>query len=827
MVELTEGAVFQRKTLFVEVILPLFIKGAYTYRVPFEWNEQVAPGKRVIVQFGAQRIYAGLIYKITEEAPKRYEAKYVLDILDEEPIINSFQFKLWEWISSYYLCHLGEVMQAALPGVFKLASETLITKGDLSEVDMATVQEKEFLILDALDLVSPLKINDIVKLLGQKTVFPLLKRMFDKKWILISEEISEKYKPKTKAIISLAPEFSDDSGRKSLLDGLNRAPKQQDAVLAFLQLQKSSESVGRKEIMEVSGCSAAIISALVEKGVFLIREQVVSRLGGEDQELSAEFTLSERQQEALDQIKSCFEDKDVVLLHGVTSSGKTEIFIRLIESALAEQGQVLYLLPEIALTTQITERLKLHFGSRLGVYHSRFNDNERAELWSKVLKGTIQVVIGARSSIFLPFNRLNLVIIDEEHETSYKQFDPAPRYHARDTAVFAAHLHGAKVLLGSATPSIESYYNAKSGKYGFVQLKYRFGQSIPPDIRIVDIKEEARKEKMHSYFSEVLLNEMKEALARREQVILFQNRRGHTPLLQCKTCGNIAKCLHCDVSLTLHKSTGKMHCHYCGYAEEIAPLCMACGSSHIESRGFGTERIEEELELLLPDAKIGRLDMDSTKGKYGFQRVLEDFENQNYHVLVGTQMVAKGLDFGNVHVIGIINADNLIHFPEFRAHERAFSLMAQVAGRAGRRQRQGKVIIQTYSPTHRVLTQVVNDDYESLFKEEIHERKTFSYPPFFRLIRIEIKHKQQEISLAAGNRLAFLLKQSLGERVLGPEQPLIARIRNQYLHHITIKIERSGTSLNKIKEFIHQTIQHFGAEKPYKGTRVLIDVDPY
>lgn len=827
MVDLTEGITTQRKTLFVEVILPLFLKGIYTYRVPFEWNDQIARGKRVIVQFGRQRIYSALIYNIVEDPPLRYEAKYILDVLDEAPVVNAFQYKLWDWMSAYYLCSLGEVMQAALPSVLKLASETRIMKDLREDVDREALNEKEFLVLEALDLVPELKVSDIVKLLGQKSVFPLLKRMFDKRLIVISEEISEKFRPKTRTVMVLAEDFQDEEGKRHLLDRLNRAPKQQDAVIAYLQLSKKSDVITKKDLMEAADCSAGILSALVTKGVFDVHEQVVSRLSGKDVDISASFELNAKQQIAFEEINTSFHEKDVVLLHGVTSSGKTQIFIRLIEEIVKRGEQALYLLPEIALTTQITERLRLHFGSALGVYHSRFNDNERAELWEKVLSGDLQIVIGARSSVFLPFQNLGLVVVDEEHETSYKQFDPAPRYHARDTAVYLAHLHQAKVLLGSATPALESYYNAKSEKYGFVQLEERFGTSIPPEITIVDIKEEGRKEQMFSYFSGILLEEIKEAIARKEQVILFQNRRGHTPISQCKTCGNIAKCLHCDVSLTFHKSSGRMHCHYCGYTEDVAQVCLACGSTHMESKGFGTERIEEELEILLPEAKIGRLDLDSTKGKYGFQRVLSDFEDQVYDVLIGTQMVAKGLDFGNVRVIGILNADSLIHFPEFRAFERAFALMAQVAGRAGRRENQGKVIIQTFSPHHRVLEYVVNNDYENMFLTEINERKSFSYPPFYRLIQLEIKHKRQEISLAAAQRLAFLLKQSLGNRVLGPEVPLISRIRNQYIHHITLKIERKGASIQKVKEFIGQTVHFFGAEKAYKGSRIQVDVDPY
>ncbi|HLW50900.1 MAG TPA: primosomal protein N' [Sphingobacteriaceae bacterium] len=824
---MTTGGRMDRKTLFVDVVLPLAIQGTYTYRVPADMADQVEEGRRVIVQFGKNRIYSALIYKIGEKAPERYEAKYILDVMDEEPIVTPEQFRLWEWIADYYLCTLGEVMQAALPAVLKLASETRITKGPEAAGDRDHLHEKEFLILDALDLVPELKVSDVVKLLGQKTVFPILKRMFDKGLVLISEELAPKFRPRRQIYLELAAEFSDEEGKRLLLDSLNKAPKQQDAVLGFLQLRKQSGKITRKAIIESTGVTTQVIRSLIEKEVFVEREELVSRIGGEDVVLTKDFTLNPAQKKALQSLQQSLEEKEVTLLHGVTSSGKTQLYIRLIEDFLATGKQALYLLPEIALTTQITERLRLHFGAKLGVYHSRFNDQERAEIWAKVLKGELQLIIGARSSVFLPFHQLGLVVVDEEHETSYKQFDPAPRYHARDTAIFLGHMHGAKVVLGSATPALESFYNARSGKYGMVQLTRRFGESQFPQIDVVDLKEAARQEQMFSYFSGKLLKAMEEAISNKQQVILFQNRRGHTPVSQCKTCGYIAKCIHCDVSLTYHKSTSKLHCHYCGFMEDPLQICPACGSTHIESKGFGTERLEEELELLLPKARVGRLDLDSAKGKHGFERVLSAFDEHQYDVLIGTQMVAKGLDFGNVSVIGIINADALIHFPEFRAYERAFSLLAQVAGRAGRRDQPGQVIIQTYSPNHRVIQQVVSHDYESMFMTEINERKSFSYPPFFRMIRLEVRHKELAVAKAGAERLVFLFRQQLGERVLGPEQPLVSRIRNQYIESILLKIERQGISIAKVRELIRQTVQHFGTEKVFKSVRVLIDVDPY
>ena len=827
MLEFTAGSPDARVTLFVEVVLPLAISKTYTYRVPAVCNSQVAVGKRVIVQFGKNKVYSAIIYRVTDRPPERYEAKYIIDVLDDFPIVEAKQLQLWDWVATYYMCAVGEVMQAALPAALKLASETRIVAAGGEQVDRSLLSDKEYLIMDALDLAPELKVSDVMKLLGQKTVFPILKQLFDKQLILISEEIAPKYKPKMKAFVLLDNQYRDDVGRKALLDALHRAPKQQDAVLAYLQLSKANPEVAKSDLMEASGCSTAVIAALAEKGVFHLREQEVSRLDGVDVAVSPAFTLSDAQTDALAAVESCFKEKEVTLLHGVTASGKTQLYIRLIESALAAGRQVLYLLPEIALTAQITARLRMYFGDRLGVYHSRFNDNERAEVWHKVLKGEYQVVVGARSAVFLPFQQLGLVIVDEEHETSYKQFDPAPRYHARDTAIYLAHIHGAKVLLGSATPSVESYYNARAGKYGLVTLDQRFGQSRLPQITTVSIADESRKENMFSYFSGQLLDEIKRAIDNKQQVILFQNRRGHTPVSQCATCGYIAKCIHCDVSLTYHKSSGKLHCHYCGFSEDPVQVCTACGSTHISSKGFGTERVEEELAVLLPSARVGRLDLDSTRGKYGFDRVLNAFDEHQYDILVGTQMVAKGLDFGKVSVIGIINADGLINYPDFRAYERAFSLLAQVSGRAGRRDDSGHVIIQTYTPQHRIIQQVVTHDYEAMFMAEATERKQYGYPPFFRLIKIDVKHKEQHQANDAAMRMAVALRQELGHRVLGPEMPVVGRIRNHYIYSVLLKVERTGISIAKVKKLLDTTLLEFKAQRVNRGVRVQIDVDPY
>lgn len=817
----------QRETVFVEVIIPLFIARTYTYRVPLEWTDDVAVGKRVIVQFGRNKIYAGIVHQVTKEAPLTYEAKYILNVIDDTAIVNADQLALWEWMADYYMCYLGEIMQAALPAALKMASETKIVASDNTELDRSGLSDKGYMVMEALDIAGELAIQDVMKLLGQKTVFPLLKSLFDSGYILISEEIKERYKPKRKSFLRLNPLFSDGLGKQELLESLDKAPKQQDAVLAFLQLQKTKEDLTRQDIMERASVSAGVITALIEKEVFIVHERVVSRLGGEDVEVTADFKLNEQQQAGLDGINKHFEDKDVVLLHGVTASGKTQLYIRLIEAAIQSGRNALYLLPEIALTTQITERLRLHFGDKLGVYHSKFNDNERAEVWQKVMNGSFKVVIGARSAVFLPFQQLGLIIVDEEHESSYKQYDPAPRYQARDTAIYLAHIHQAKVLLGSATPSIESYYNAKAGKYGLVELHERYGDSKLPTIELVHMAEEGRKVQMNDYFSHSLLEAIKDAVGRKEQVILFQNRRGYTPFVQCHTCGWVAKCVNCDVSMTYHKASNHLHCHYCGHHEPPIQVCPACGMAHIENKGFGTERIEEELELLLPEARLARLDLDSTKGKYGFDKIITAFDDHEYDILIGTQMVAKGLDFGRVSLIGIISADAMINYPDFRAYERAFSLFSQVAGRAGRRKQEGKVIIQTNTPKHRVLEQVLKHDYMGMFMAEVTERKNYQYPPFYRVIRLDVKHTDMALTQDAAMRLANLLRIHLGDRVLGPEPPLVSRVRNYYIQTITLKVERGPVSIAKVKELIRQSITQFEIDKHNRSVRIAIDVDPY
>jgi primosomal protein N' (replication factor Y) len=828
MLEFAENRHSDRLTLFAEVILPLSIAKNYTYRVPYELNNAVAVGKRVVVQFGKSKLYTAIIRSLSTEAPERYEAKYLMEVLDDKPVVTVQQLEFWKWLADYYLCNVGEVMSAALPSALKLASETRIMLNPDEAIDRSLLHDKEFLIVDALDLQPVLTVSDIVKLLGQKTVMPVLKSMFDKNIIYISEEVTERYKPRKRTYIKLNPIYEDNDQLRALFVQLERrAPKQADAVLAYIKLSREQKLVSKNDLVDASGAAPSIVKALTDKKILIAEDKNVSRLYYDTLESGATFTLNNAQQIALDSIRTQFTEKEVVLLHGVTSSGKTQVYIRLVEDAIQAGKQVLYLLPEIALTTHVIERLRKYFGNDIGVYHSRFSDNERVEVWQKVINHEYKVVLGARSSVFLPFDNLGLVIIDEEHETSYKQFDPAPRYNARDAAIYLAGRYHAKVLLGSATPSFESYFNARTKKYGFAELTERFGGVSLPEIEVVSITEETKRKTMQSHFTGVLMKDMQTAIENKEQVILFQNRRGYAPVLVCRVCAFTPRCINCDVSLTFHKSSSQLHCHYCGYKEDTLNTCPACGSTHLEYKGFGTEKIEDELQILLPEGRIARMDLDTTRARNAYQNMLNDLEEKRIDILVGTQMVAKGLDFSDVTVIGIINADSLLKYPDYRANERSFQMLAQVSGRAGRRGKQGKVVIQTYNPHHRVIDQVIRNDYKELYLTEIDERKNFKYPPFYRIIQMDVKHKDAERLFHQAEYLANELRKHFGDRVIGPEFPLISRIRNFYIKSIMLKFERDSISIVKVKTIIREVILQFQTTKLSKGCLVQPDVDPY
>ena len=809
---------------FIDVILPIPIQKTFTYSVTESEAKFLKKGMRVAVAFGKTKMYTALVFDIHQNAPTLYEAKEILQILDEKPIVTEIQLQNWQWISSYYMCALGDVYRAALPSAFLLESETIVLKNDkFSEEE--NLNDDEFLIFEALQHQSQLTIHQVVAILGKKKVLPIINELIQKNAVFVKEEIYEQYKPKMVKYVRLNPQFSSDAALQNLLIELNRAKKQREAVLGFFQLSASKKPIKAKELETKIGVSSAVIKALVAKDIFEFYEIQTDRINfnGTTNQLKE---LNEFQEKALSEIKTSFEEKEVVLLHGITSSGKTEVYTKLIEDNLKSGKQILFLLPEIALTTQIITRLENYFGNQISVFHSKYSMNERVEVWNNVLnnKAKAQIVLGARSSVFLPFSNLGLIIVDEEHETSYKQFEPSPRYHARDTAVVLAHQHKAKILLGSATPSLESFFNTQNGKYGLVELNRRFGNVQLPKIELIDIKEKHHKKKMNGHFSDRLITLINEALEEKEQVILFQNRRGFSPVVECTTCGVAPQCPNCDVSLTFHKYRSELKCHYCNYQRAMPNNCSACGSNSLDTKGFGTEQIELELKAIFPKHNIGRMDLDTTRGKHGYQKIIGAFEAQEIDVLVGTQMLSKGLDFENVSLVGILNADNMLNFPDFRAHERSYDMMVQVSGRAGRSKKQGNVAIQTFNPYHQILQQVSTTNYAAMYKEQLQERWQYHYPPYYRLIKITLKHKDY-IKVDGGvNWLAKALQNVFRENVLGPTEPVVSRIRNQYIRNITIKIPPKQ-NLAETKSQIEKIKSTFQSVKEFRPIRFIVDVD--
>ena len=815
---------------FIDVILPIPVENTFTYLVSEAEYNYIQKGMRVAVPFGKKKVYASIVKNKHEQAPTIYEAKEIQQILDEDPIVTEEQLKFWSWIADYYMCTEGEVMRAALPKAFLLESETVIRlKEDGLDIDETVLKDDEFLIYEALQHRSELKVHEVMDILDKKKILPSIQRLIDQGVIEMQEEIYEQYVPKLVKFITIAPAYEGEEGLSNVLEELSRAPKQREMVLTFFSLKaKTNKPISSQDLQKASGATASQLKALVDKGVFQTYQKRQDRVGF-DGEVFETKVLNEYQQTAYNEIKSHFETKDVALLHGVTASGKTEIYVQLIEEMLESGDQTLYLLPEIALTTQLITRLQTYFGERVAIFHSKYSVNERVEVWNNVLKklDNAQIIIGARSALLLPFRDLKFIVVDEEHESSFKQYDPAPRYHARDAAIVLGAMFKAKVLLGSATPSIETVYNAQQGKYGYVSLKQRHGGILMPDINLVDIKEKSKKREMTGHFSDTLIRAITDALALGEQVILFQNRRGFSPILECTTCGHAPQCPNCDVSLTYHKYRSQLRCHYCGYNIALQQKCMACGSAELTTKGFGTEQIELELKELYPDKSIARMDSDTTRGKYGFEKLITAFEQEQIDILVGTQMLTKGLDFRNVTLVGIMNADSMLNFPDFRAHERSYQLIAQVSGRAGRTEKQGKVLVQTYNPYHQILQQVSANKFEEMYKEQLEERRNFKYPPFHRLIRITLKHRDYQKIEEASIWIAKALRQTLGpDAVLGPETPSVARIRNQYRRNVLIKISRRQKLL-ETKKAIKRVVTSFNAIAPYRSVRLVIDVDCY
>lgn len=816
---------------FVDVIVPLPIANLYTYSLPSSLENTVKEGCRVVVPFGAKKYYTAIVVKIHYSAPEEYETKDVSEVLDESPALLPRQLPFWKWVADYYLCTLGDVYKAAMPSGMKLESETLVEYNpDFTATE--PLPEKEQRILDILSVDTEQCITQLERAGNIKNILPAIKSLLEKDAIHIKEELKRSYKPKTEARVRLTEDMRTEDAVRKLFDSLARAPKQLAVLMKYLELSgwmqegKLPLEVTKKNLVEASGATPSVLSGLIDKNIFEVYYHEIGRLSAAKTETVPLNPLNEAQQTAFNSIMSSFFKKDVCLLHGVTASGKTEIYIHLIEEVMKVGKQVLYLLPEIALTTQITERLKSVFGNRLGIYHSKFPDAERVEIWQKQLsENDYDVILGVRSSVFLPFRRLGLVIVDEEHENTYKQQDPAPRYHARSAAIMLASMYGAKTLLGTATPSIETYYNATHGKYALVELKDRYMHIQLPEIEIVDIKELARKKRMSGHFSPFLLQKMREALENREQIILFQNRRGFAPMIECRTCGWVPKCKNCDVSLTYHKGLNQLTCHYCGYTYNVPKSCPACGGVELINRGFGTEKIEDDIKQIFPQAVVARMDLDTTRTRSAYEKIISDFQNGRTDILIGTQMISKGLDFDRVSVVGILNADSMLNYPDFRSYERAFQLMAQVAGRAGRKHKRGLVVLQTKSPDLPVIHEVVTNDYIKMYDEQTAERSMFKYPPFYRLIYVFLKHRKEDVLDEAAVCMASYLRSGLGDRVLGPDRPPVGRIQTLYIKKIVIKIEQQ-LSMSKVREYLHQVQRAIIEDERFKSLMVYYDVDP-
>jgi len=811
---------------FVEVILPLSLEKTFTYSVSETEYDYIKPGMRIAVPFGKSKIYTALAIELHQNQPELYEAKEIHQILDESPIVNDFQIKHWQWIASYYMCAIGDVYRSAMPSALILENETIISQKQDFFVDENQLTDDEFLVYQALQQTSSLKIENIVSILNKKNVFPVIQQLLQKGILQLEEEMSETYKPKLIRYVRLHAEFQNPDNLSELLDILKNAAKQKELVLAYFQLNASRKPITVKQLVETANSSATAIKALVDKGIFEEYHIQQDRVNFDDNLQETKLELSHAQQLAFDEINYNFEVKDVNLLHGVTSSGKTEIYIKLIETILEKDKQVLYLLPEIALTTQLVSRLTAYFGNKVAVFHSKYSNNERVEVWKQLLENSpkAQIVIGARSALFLPFSDLGLIIVDEEHEQTFKQVDPAPRYHARDAAIVLANAHKAKVLLGSATPSIETYYNTQSGKYGLVEIFERFGKVQMPEIHLVDLKDKYFRKKMSGHFSDELIESISEALSLGEQIILFQNRRGYSPVVECMTCGHVPQCAQCDVSLTYHKHKNQLRCHYCGYSMANPTNCHVCSSVDLTTKGFGTEQIQQELIALFPNAKIGRMDQDTTRGKFGFEKIIDSFKNREVDVLVGTQMLAKGLDFDNVSLVGIMNADNMLYHPDFRAFERSFQMMTQVSGRSGRSEKRGKVIIQTYNPNHNTIQQVTHNDYSAMYTEQLYDRQIYKYPPYFRLIKLTLKHRDFEKLKEGSMWLYQVLQQNLALPVLGPEEPPVSRIRNEYIRTIMIKIPQN-LPLTGTKKTIQKILDSFDRVPQYRAIKTAVNVD--
>ena len=813
---------------FVDVYLPLSLPKPFTYSVTNEEFKILTSGYRVAVPFGRSKIYTGIVVRKHQVSPQSYEAKFIESILDKKPCIYSSQIEFWEWIADYYQCSVGSVIRASIPAILLLESETNIVKNKDVSIDKTILSDEEYLIYEALEK-SVLKIENVVKISGKKNAIKLLQPLVEIGAIIIHQNIQEKYKPKTEKVFRINQKIIESKTVKSVFKSLNRSPKQMDFIMSLFSLgNNKNEWINAKTVFDKSNTSSSISTALLKKNIIEKKNIKIERLRYEGKVEKSLQKLSDEQNEAFLSLKKELNNKNVVLLQGVTSSGKTAVYMKYIKELIDKGGQVLFLLPEISITSQMVIRFQAYFGNLVQVYHSKFNLNERTEVWRNVYEGAenAKVIIGARSSLFLPFKKLDLIVVDEEHEISYKQFDPAPRYHARDASIYLSNISNSKVILGSATPSLETLINVKYKKYGVVYLNNRFGGVKFPEIKTIDLKDAYRKKRVKGDLSIDLIESISDTLELGKQVILFQNRRGYAPILECLTCRHMPQCVQCDVTLTHHKNSGKLQCHYCGYNVPIPIICHSCGSPNIVTKGTGTQQIEKQLHDLFPSVAVARMDWDSTRGKNDFDRIINSFSSQEIKILVGTQMVVKGLDFKNVQLVGVINADHLINFPDFRSYERSFQMLTQVSGRSGRSTQRGRVMIQTYQPQHPVIKNVIENDIKSFIESELKDRKLHSYPPFVRLIRITLKNRNIETLSIASDWFLNVLSQSFNGKILGPVYPPVARVKNYYHKQLLIKLESKASRLH-FKNVLQKTKKSFESIATFKSTKFIIDVDPY
>lgn len=816
---------------FADVVLPFHLPRVFTYRVPPEFSEEARPGVRVTVNFGKRKLYAGILLRRHDQHPGAVQPKDLLEVLDERPLLEDVHLDFWQWMAAYYGCSLGDVMAAALPAHFRLESTSRIvrTPADQRPADAPSheaLRPDERILLETLARRDVLTLEEASNLLNRRKVFPLVQSLVRRGLVQQYEDVRETFKPLTEKRVRLQGVWASEGAREALFEQLERAPKQQELMLHFFRLQREAPYITARMLGRPFSNGSSLIRALEEKGILETEEVDVSRLKETGQEVQ-DFRLTAPQRKALEALRQQFEQHPTVLLHGVTASGKTLLYVQLIREQLEEGRQVLYLVPEIALTTQLIDRLNQYFGGEVAIYHSRYGDNERVEVWNRVRDGRLRLVVGARSAVFLPFRDLGMVVIDEEHDGSFKQQEPAPRYHARDASLYLAALFGARTLMGTATPAYETLWNVRREKFGYVALSERYQGIQMPEIRVADLRPDYKAKRMRSHFGQKLYEAMQQTLADGKQVILFQNRRGFAPFMECKSCGWISYCRHCDITLTYHRQFEKLICHYCGYHEPVPTQCPKCGSAEVLLRGYGTEKLEDELQLLFPEYKVLRLDQDATRGKQGFQKIIHAFETGEAQILVGTQMVTKGLDFSQVKLVGVVNADQLLRYPDFRAYERALQLLIQVSGRAGRFDERGTVVIQTTRPDHAVYEALLKDDYLGFFEREIDQRQLFLYPPFYRLIEINVKHHDLERVKAAADALAGQLRPALGSRVLGPQFPSVARLRGKYIQRILLKLEKGHLSMADVKRHLMGAIQQLEGSPKFRSVQFLVDVDPY